>query len=231
MNKYAFSTFSIILFFPSLACAQSVYMHEAQDDAANSEPISALGIIAFAILVGVLYLIYKIIGEASSKYEKKKFEAKLEESKRQQTTINEGGFICPNCGKHVLDSNYETMWRKLEGKGYTIKFCKNCGDYYRWYEMDYENYQRRNKDELPYWFIILLYVIMIALGLAILIMSCITGDVLFGIIYMFLAPLFIAAILVWTYKLFIKLFWGPKPREPFKIPSLEHIKKCNAIEE
>lgn len=71
---------------------------------------------------------------------------------------------------------------------------------------------------------------MIALGLAILVMSCIRGEVLLGIIYMFITPLFIGAILLLTFKLFIKLFWGFKPREPFKIPSLKHIKECNAIE-
>ena len=112
---------------PSFVFAQSVYMHEAQEEAENSEPISVLGIIVFAILVGVIYLIKRIICEARHKSERKKNEAKHEEFKRQQFTIKEGAFICPVCGKHVTDGNYETMWRILEGHSCTIKFCKDCG--------------------------------------------------------------------------------------------------------
>lgn len=221
---------AILLAIPSIAFAQSAYMHEAQEDAANSEPISALGIIAFAILVGVVYLVAKIIGGVNKSNERKRNEAKYEEFRRQQSTISEGGFICPVCGKHVLDGNYETMWRILEGHSCTIKFCKNCGNRYRNYEKEYEKYQRRDKNGLPDWFGILILVLMIALGLYVLIMNCIKGEVFMGIIGMFITPAVVGGILGLVLQFFIKLFWNPKPTEPFKIPSLQRLKECNAVE-
>lgn len=220
----------LTLLIPLFASAQSVYMHEAQEESENSEPISALGIIAFAIFVGVIYLIYKSISEASRKSERKKFEAKLEETKRQQSTINEGGFICPVCGKHVIDDNYVTMWRILEGHSCAIKFCKSCGNSYRNYEKEYDKYQKRDSEGLPDWLGIIIFVLMIALGLYILIKDCIRGEVFMGIIGMFITPAVVGGILGLVLQFFIKLFWNPKPSEPFKIPSLKHIKECNAIE-
>ena len=66
---------SLIMVLPSFAVAQSVYMHEAQDDAANSEPISVLGIITLLIIVGIVYVVCKLIGGAHEKTKQKKYEA------------------------------------------------------------------------------------------------------------------------------------------------------------
>lgn len=215
---------------PSFVFAQSVYMHEAQEEAENSEPMSVLGIIVFAILVGVIYLIKRIICEARHKSERKKNEAKHEEFKRQQFTIKEGGFICPVCGKHVTDGNYETMWRILEGHSCTIKFCKDCGNSYRNYEKESEKYQKSDRNELPDWLFVIIIVLMIALGVYILIKECTRGNVLGGIIGMFVTPLTVGGILALILQFFIKSLWNPKPTEPFKIPSLQRLKECNAVE-
>jgi hypothetical protein len=78
---------SLIQLLPSFAFAQ-VYMHEAQDDAANSEPISILGIISFLILCGIVYAVCKLIGSAHSKHEQRKYEAYNAEYNRREKQEN-----------------------------------------------------------------------------------------------------------------------------------------------
>lgn len=222
---------AILLSLPTVALAQSVYMHEAQEDATSSEPISTLGLVVFAILVGIIYLIYKAISTASDNRQRKKNEARYEESQRQRNTIREGGFICPVCGKHVSDGNYEILWRSFERKSYIVKFCKSCGESYRRYEKEDDEYRRKERQGLPAWFAIVIIVLMVALGLSIFVMGCIRGEIFFGIIYMFITPIFIGAILGWVLQIFIKLFWNPKPIKPFEMPTFQHLKDCNALEE
>lgn len=215
----------------SFAYAQSVYMHEAQEDAANSEPISAWGIIAFAIFIGFIYLVSKIISEIGNNRKNKKFEAACEESREKKATIKKGGFICPTCGKNVLDDNYVKTTLIFEGNIFKYKYCKSCSDKYIKYSIEEDKYIRsRNKNkELPNWASILLLILMIAIGLFTLIIYCIRGEVLMGIWFMFLTPMFIGGILVGIIKLFQKMFEYPKPDKPFDFPTLEHIRECNAL--
>ena len=116
----------LTLLIPLFASAQSVYMHEAQDDAAaNSEPISVLGIITLLIIVGIVYVVCKLIGSAHEKTKQKKYEAYNAEYNRQKETKEKGGFICPICGKQVLDNNYSIrIWSK-EQIAYSVKICSS----------------------------------------------------------------------------------------------------------
>ena len=85
---------SLFLLLPSFVLAQSVYMHEAQDDAAaNSGPISVLGIITLLIIVGIVYVVCKLISGAHEKTRQKKYEAYNAEYNRQKETKEKGGFI------------------------------------------------------------------------------------------------------------------------------------------
>ena len=221
----------LTLLIPSFASAQSVYMHEAQEDAANSEPISALGIIGFAIFVGVIYLISKIIGEIGKKRRNRRFEARCEESRHRHATVQEGGFICPMCGKHVLDKNYVITPLMLKGHSYKVKYCKGCNDRYNSFKNEeYDYYRRKEKyKELPTWLSITIFVLLIALGIFVLVTYCMRGEVLLGLWFMFVTPMVVMALLGGVIWLVQQLMIGSKPTKPFETPSLEHIRDCNAI--
>ena len=66
-----------------LAFAQSVYMHEAREDASESEPITLSGIIAALVFIGIIWLIKTIISsiQQSSQESKRKSEQKRREEK------------------------------------------------------------------------------------------------------------------------------------------------------
>lgn len=167
MKKYIL-VFVILL--PSIVFAQSVYEHEAQDDAANSEPISILGVVTFLTIVGLLYIIVKVVkGEIHNK-EKRKHAAEAKESDYKDTTIKAGGFICPFCGKHVMDNNYQITRRYIDGVRYKIKYCKACEERYKQYENDILKYKRK---ELPDWVGITLTILLIVIGLVALIIESI----------------------------------------------------------
>lgn len=227
MKKYFVATF---LSFPSVLFGQSAYLHEALEDAESSgQPITFGGIIVFAIIVGIIYLVVKKIDAASTKSEKKKFDRKYEDTKRRQATIEEGGFVCPICGEHVHDKNFETMWQIIEGNSCTIKLCKNCGDSYYRYSKRYSEYKRKEKKGMPDWVCILVIVLLIALGLYTFIMGCITGEILMGIIGLFFTPIVIGMPLLLIIYYLFEFLGNPKPSKPFELPSLSHLRECNAI--
>ena len=220
------NTVTLILLLPSFAFAQSVYMHEAQDDAANSEPISILGIITFLAIVGLIYIIVKVVKGEKHNREKRKQVTDAKESDHKNTTIKAGGFICPFCGKHVMDNNYQTIKRYFDGEGYKIKYCKACEERYNQYEIDRLKYKRK---ELPDWVGITLLILLIVIGLVTLIINCIKGNVFDGILGMFFVPLAVFFILGVPIAIFSKIIEKPEPTEPFKTPTLQHIRDCNAI--
>lgn len=226
MKRYIINIFSL---FPSVVYAQSAYLHEVLEEEAPPEPITFLGVVLFVLIIGVIYFVVRKISNASDKRQKRKFEEKYQELKRQEATIEEGGFVCPFCGKHVLDNNYATMWIIVNDNSYTIKLCNSCNDRKIRYDEEYSKYRKKDKEGLPDWVGILFFVFLIALGIYCLVMSCINGDVLFGIIGMVFTPLVVGGILGFVLEFFIKLIWNPEPSKPFDTPSLSHLRDCNAI--
>lgn len=216
----------LTLLIPLFASAQSVYMHEAHEDSANSEPISVSGIVAFLVLVGLVYVVVKIVEGEKHNSEKRKRAAETKEVDRKYATIKAGGFICPFCGKHVMDNNYQTIKRYFDGEGYKIKYCKACEERYNQYEIDRLKYKRK---ELPDWVGITLLILLIVIGLVTLIINCIKGNVFDGILGMFFVPLAVFFILGVPIAIFSKIIEKPEPTEPFKTPTLQHIRDCNAI--
>lgn len=218
---------SLIMVLPSFAFAQSVYMHEAQDDAANSEPISVLGIITLLIIVGIVYVVCKLIGGAHEKTKQKKYEAYNEEYNRQKETKEKGGFICPICGKQVLDNNYSIrIWSK-EQIAYSVKICSSCND--RYYPIRFGNNKKRK--QTPTWVYLLPFVFLVGLGIYVLIRNIILGQVFRGIIGMIIVPTGVGGILGWVFLIVQKIVKFSEPKSPLdKIP-IEHIRDCNAIKD
>lgn len=216
----------LILLIPSFAFAQSVYMHEAQDDAANSEPISILGIITLLILVGVIYVACKFIGSVHTQYRKKKYEAYNAEYDRQMETKKKGGFICPICGKQVLDDNYRTrIWSK-DNIAYSVKICNSCNE--RYYPI---RFGKKKRKQTPTWVFALPFVFLIGLGLYVLIRNIILGQVFMGIIGMIIVPVVTGGILGWVFLIIQKLVSVSEPKSPLNSIPIEHIRNCNAIKD
>ena len=213
------------LLIPSYAFAQSVYMHEAQDDAANTEPISVLGIITLLILTGIVYVVCKLIGSAYVKNQKRKYEAYNAEYNRQEETRKKGGFICPICGKQVLDKNYWTrIWSK-EQIAYSVKICNSCND--RYYPIRLG--KNRKRKQTPTWVYALPFVFLVGLGLYVLIRNIIIGEVFMGIIGMIIVPPVTGGILGGVFLIIRKLVSSSEPRSPLNNIPIEHIRDCNAI--
>lgn len=220
----------LTLLIPLFASAQSVYMHEAQEESENSEPISVLGIVAFLVLVGLVYVVVKIVEGEKHNSEKRKRAAETKEVDRKYATIKAGGFICPFCGKHVVDNNYQIMIRYYDNEKYKVKSCKTCAERYDQYLNDSLRFRRKN-DDLPRWLGIIYMVLLFGSGLYALIYNCIKGDVFEGILGLFIVPMVIGGILgavTWFFQMLLK---QPETTLPFKTPTLEHIRDCNAIQQ
>jgi len=218
----------LTLLIPLFASAQSVYMHEAQDDAAaNSEPISVLGIITLLIIVGIVYVVCKLISGAHEKTRQKKYEAYNAEYNRQKETKEKGGFICPICGKQVLDNNYSIrIWSK-EQIAYSVKICSSCND--RYYPSKFGKNMKRK--QTPTWVYALPFIFLIGLGLYVLIRNIIIGQVFMGIIGMIIVPTVTGGILGWVFLIVQKLTSVSEPKSPLNKISIEHIRDCNAIKD
>ena len=220
----------LTLLIPLFASAQSVYMHEAQEESENSEPISVLGIVAFLVLVGLVYVVVKIVEGEKHNSEKRKRAAETKEVDRKYATIKAGGFICPFCGKHVVDNNYQIMIRYYDNEKYKVKSCKTCAERYDQYLNDSLRFRRKN-DDLPRWLEIIYMVLIFGSGLYALIYNCIKGYVFDGILGLFIVPMGVGGILgavTWFFQMLLK---QPEPTLPFKTPTLEHIRDCNAIQQ
>lgn len=107
-----------------LAFAQSVYMHEAQEDASESEPITLSGIIATLVFIGIIWLIKTIISsiqqssqESKRKSEQKRREEKIELRKKQLTPI---------------DLGLSVMWAQCNVGASSMT---NSGKFYAWGEI------------------------------------------------------------------------------------------------
>lgn len=220
----------LVSLLPSLAYAQMAWMDEAHEDAANSEPISVLGVVAFMVLVGLVYVIVKIVEGEKHNREKRKRAAETKEADHKYATIKAGGFICPFCGKHVVDNNYRTMIRYYDNEKYKVKSCKTCAERYDQYLNDSLRFRRKN-DELPRWLSIIVMVLIFGSGLYALIYNCLKGDVFEGIFGLFIVPMGVGGILgavIWFFQTLLK---EPEPTLPFKAPTLQHIRDCNAIQQ
>lgn len=121
------------------------------------------------------------------------------------------------------------MWQIIEGNSCTIKLCKNCGGSYYRYSKRYSEYKRKDKKGLPDWCSVLAVVLLIAFGLFNFIMGCINGEILMGIIGLFFSPIVIGVPLLLIIYYLFEFLKNPRPSMPFELPSLSHLRECNAV--
>ena len=122
------------------------------------------------------------------------------------------------------------MIRYYDNEKYKVKSCKTCAEMYDQYLNDSLRFRRKN-DDLPRWLGIIYMVLIFGSGLYALIYNCIKGDVFGGIIGLFIVPTVVGGMLgavIWFFQMLLK---QPEPTLPFKTPTLEHIRDCNAIQQ
>lgn len=107
-----------------LALSQSVYMHEAQEDASESEPITLSGILATLAFIGIIWLIKTIFNsiqqsaqESKRRNEQRIREEKVELRKKQLTPI---------------DLGLSVMWAQCNVGANSMT---NSGKFYAWGEI------------------------------------------------------------------------------------------------
>ena len=239
MNMKRTSFVLLLLLYAVLLTAQSHY--DYMDDSAVAGGANRafngllfiilliIGAIVLLLLGNVFFKIYYGLNpEAKPEYKAQKAN---EESKQKRITIRGGGFVCPICGKHVLDKNYviTTLW--IKGKNYNVKYCKDCDDRYNNFKNEEADYYRRKEKykELPTWLSIVIFILLIGLGIYVLVIHCLRDEVVLGIWFMIMTPMGIMMILGCVIWLVQKLMIGAKPTKPFETPSLEHILECNAL--
>lgn len=232
MKQYEKKILLTILFTVCQIClfAQSVYMHEAQEDSEHTDPITFIGILSLILFAGFICVIVKVINGMEGKKEKSFNNEKNKETQRYYSVRQNGGFVCPVCGKNVMDKNYISTFQSYDGKMHHVKFCTNCGDKYNRYKEELLSLQKE-KEEMPTLLSVLILLLLVASGLYSLIVNCMKGDIFMGIVGMIMGPIIVGAFIGWiifVIKNILKLF---KPSKPFKTPTLEHVKKCNALEE
>ena len=239
MNLKKTSLVLVSLLYTALLTAQRQY--DYYDDSAVAggadrafnglviEVLLVIGVFVLLLLGGLYFKIYYWFKpDANPKNILQKANGFKETQKK--VSVVDSGFICPFCGKPILDNNFRTMTRVLDGNVYDIKCCRNCSDkYYRYREAD-EKYQRSSQQEMPNWLYLIIIAISIGFGLYVLIFNCMRDEVLLGIIGMIVGAIFVGIAITAVIGLFVKLFERPKPIEPFKTPSLEHIIECKALE-
>lgn len=212
--------------------AQSVFMHESQEDASESEPISLLGIFTLLIIIGVIWFILSAIKTSKKHNDFIKNKKEKEETTQRNKTIHDGGFICPACGKHIIDNEYDFIFETYELKSYKVKYCNHCAELREKYKDDLRQYELSNKEpELPNWLVTIGILIMIGSGIFALVRNCMMGEVFWGIFGLIFVPMGVGAIVGCVFWIVQKFMEPVKPIEPFSKPSLSHVQDCNAIKE
>lgn len=209
------------------ALAQSVYMHEAQEEASESEEISLWSIFSALILCAIIYAINLIVKSIKASYTYK-IELKKNEEKQR---ILEEKFKCPICGKIDSISNADSQYMQVKDGNRTVshyvRLCKVCGFEHREYMRKYHKWSKYEGTALPdSWcnviFIINGIAILFLIGYHIYIQSM---DYFFGRLIIGTIVLFsIQAIIC---KAIIKII---KPVRPFATPRKQKVIENNALE-
>lgn len=208
--------------------SQSVYMHEAQEDSQNTGPISFLGIITLAIIIGIIWIISSIRNDVKKHNEIIKHKNKSVQQQLHDFPKNSDEFVCPVCNKHIIDRKFTIISYFYKNDLYHVKLCTTCGGRYSTYEEQLSNYLN-HKNEPPEWASCTLVLISIGTGIYALIRNFINGEYFSGLLGLFICPIGIGGILGGVLWLFQQIMKPIKPNEPFKIPPIEHIRECNAI--
>lgn len=226
-------TISFLIAIYSIAVfAQSVFMHEAQDDAGDSEPFSILGILTLLIIIGVIWLISTAIKTSKKHNDFVKDKKEREEITQRDKTIHDGGFICPACGKHIMDNEYDIIIESYELNSYKVKYCNHCAELRENYKDNLRQYELSNKEpELPNWLVTMGLLITIGMGIYALVRNCLEGEVFIGIVALITVPMVVGAIVGCVFWIVQKCMAPVKPVEPFCKPSLSHVQDCNAIKQ
>lgn len=105
--------------------SQSVYMHEAQQDAAEGDGFSVGGFILFIVLVGIIWFISACINDYSESKRKKKI--KKEETERHERIHREtvNFFDSINCKNYVTIDGHNAVDLGLQSK--TLWATENIG--------------------------------------------------------------------------------------------------------
>ena len=229
----------ICLFINIVVFAQTQYDYY-EDDVAHSNPpmdgYTILGIIIFVVIGFIIWLIYHSIKEKANNNDKIKWENHVKESANKKQVIEEGGFICPICGKAVNDNNYTKNIKiyDIDDKfiaGY-VKYCNNCYRKEKEYQKELDNYKSKKiRKEMPEWYgCFSLIVVAIANILAIVLGVIRHNDIAEIIVSMFGLSIIaflissIPAIVINIGRIFLI-----EPKRPFNSPSYKQVNDCNAF--
>lgn len=108
--------------------SQSVYMHEAQQDAAEGDGFSAGGFILFLILVGIIWFISACINDYSESKRKKKLKQEDAERKERIHREVENFFDSINCKNCITFGDHKAVDLGLPSK--TLWATENIGASY-----------------------------------------------------------------------------------------------------
>ncbi|MBQ9585412.1 MAG: hypothetical protein IJR20_05365 [Muribaculaceae bacterium] len=237
MKKILLSIFC--LFINNLILGQTQYDYY-EDDVAHEGAVfdgyTIFGILIVAFIIFVIWLIYTIIKDNSERKTKRQNEIDYKRSNDNKKVIEDGGFICPICGKQVTDDNFSKHLKMFpEGNevivGY-VKYCNNCDALEQEYEQNINSYYRKSsKKEMPDWVGCVSLIILLIVNIAAIVLGIIRkNDFVDIIMSMFGLSILSMLIMAIPYLLLnIGTHFQIKPKKPFETPSLNHIKKCNAI--
>ncbi len=194
------------------------------------------GIAQILVTFGLLYLIAKLwnfvslIRADNIKQSNNQSGVRNEHERTElNRLISENEYKCPICGKTEPISKCAECFLPLENSWYTVRYCSSCANQYHKYKDDYRNWTRNKNSDIPD-----SWLLKIPLFVALEIPVLITYHVYIGSMKFFWGRLFFLPLISWlvvtlSIRLFFKIRWCFKPAPPFSIPSLKHIKKCNAF--
>lgn len=235
MKKILCSVFSYI-FIMSNAIAQSVYMHEAQEDASHPENFSIGSILLIALVCFIIWIIYTAISQTKEHNENVRRENDFKVYIDKKKAIENGGFVCPVCGKIVTDDQYAAHYEMYHTKDEIIfgfvKYCNDCEKRNKEYENTLAKYSTKELKEIPDWFGCIVLSLLLIVNIATIVVDIIKhrefGFIICDMFAYSVSLMFIIGIPIAFYNLIRKSSdYTPKP--PFEKPTFDHAKDCNAI--
>ena len=211
-----------------LAFAQSVYMHEAQEEAQEIDGISLWDMFSTLIFIAIIYVVVQSVRFAKYSYTQKKEIRKKEENQR----ILEDKFKCPICGKIESISYANTQYMQIKDGNrsvfHFVRLCKSCGTEHKEYMRKYYRWSKYDGTALPDSWCNIIFIItgigilsLIGYHIYIQSMDFFWGRLIFGTIALF-------SIQVLVCKAFINII---KPIKPFSTPQKRKVIENNALEQ
>ena len=210
------------------AYSQAWVMDEIADEAKESGHIEIEGIIFLIIIIIVIYIVRNVITSNKLNSKENKYKC-IYENIEDSSRISKDWYICPICGKQKKEDDYETLIVQNENETFHSKCCKTCGNQFNRYNFEYYKWQSKKKNELPDWYAILIFIIMIISDIAWCIYHYIIGDSEFLIGRLFFSPIIIFVVMGTIGIICLKAFEPVKPRKPFANPTKQHVIECNAL--